>query len=73
MKKKRSSLHGDSMGLVDTTSMNSIKQPSPMNFSGGGLSETWTRWKQRWQLYIKASGINEKTQDVQCTIFLMLL
>ena len=29
-----------------------IKPPSPVNFSVGGLSETWKRWKQRWQLIV---------------------
>ena len=31
------------------------------------------KWKQRWNLYKIASGINEKNQDIQCAIFLHMI
>ena len=34
------------------------------------MAENWRKWKQRWNLYAKASGASEKDEATQCAIFL---
>ena len=34
------------------------------------MAENWRKWKQRWNLYVKASGASEKDEATQCAIFL---
>ena len=41
-----------------------------MSFTGGNISDTWKRWKQRWSLYKLASGASTKDEAIQCAIFL---
>ena len=36
----------------------------------GNLAENWRRWKQRFQLYMVASGKDTKSDDVKSAIFL---
>ena len=52
--------------------MDNINQIGPLNHSGN-LSDNWQRWKQRWNLYWKASGLNTKPADVQCAMLLHLI
>ena len=49
--------------------MEQLKPLDPMNLSGN-VSDNWRKWKQRWNLYKVASGVNEKNEDIQCAIFL---
>ena len=39
----------------------------------GDIAENWRRWKQRWELYSKASGSSAKGEDVQCAILLHMI
>ena len=39
----------------------------------GDIAENWRRWKQRWDLYSKASGSSAKGKDVQCAILLHMI
>ncbi|XP_065645365.1 uncharacterized protein LOC136075856 [Hydra vulgaris] len=43
-----------------------------MNLNGN-VSENWQKWKQRWNLYKIASGVNDKNEDIQCAIFLHMI
>ena len=36
-------------------------------------AERWRKWRQRWDLYSKASGATSKDQDTQCAIFLHMI
>ena len=37
------------------------------------IAENWRRWKQRWSLFIIASGIHEKGENIQCATFLHMI
>ena len=39
----------------------------------GNAAESWKRWRQRWDLYVKASGANEKAEDIQCALLLHMI
>ena len=52
--------------------MEQLKFLDPMNLSGN-VSDNWRKWKQRWNLYKVASGVNKKNQDIQCEIFLHMI
>ena len=52
--------------------MNTLTPPSPMSFTGN-ISEAWKRWKQRWTLYAKASGVDAKDENIQCATFLHVM
>ena len=53
--------------------MDSLKPPQPLNFTDGNLSDAWQRWKQKWTLYAKASGVDGKEEDVRCAVFLHVI
>ena len=36
-------------------------------------AERWRKWRQRWDLYSKASGAVEKDEETQCAIFLHMI
>lgn len=36
----------------------------------GNIASNWQRWKQRWVLYAKASGVDAKDEETQCAVFL---
>jgi len=38
----------------------------------GNLAENWRRWKQRFEIYMIASGKNEKSDEVKAATFLHL-
>ena len=46
-----------------------MKPMDPLKMDGN-LTENWRKWKQRWSLYAKASGAEEKDEATQCAIFL---
>ena len=52
--------------------MGQFKPLDPMNLSGN-VSDNWQKWKQKWNLYKVASGVNEKNEDIQCAIFLHMI
>ena len=41
--------------------MENMKPMGPLNM-GGNAAENWGKWKQRWNLYAKASGASEKDE-----------
>lgn len=45
-------------------------QPPPNLSLQGNLAENWRTWIQRFELFNTASGIEEKSQKVQCATFL---
>ena len=49
--------------------MENMKPMGPLNM-GGNVAENWRKWKQRWNLYAKASGASEKDEATQCAILL---
>lgn len=36
----------------------------------GNIASNWQKWKQRWVLYAKASGVDAKDEETQCAVFL---
>ncbi|XP_063391344.1 uncharacterized protein K02A2.6-like [Cydia fagiglandana] len=40
------------------------------NMAFGSLCESWEKWKNGFQIYVKACEINKKTEDIQINIFL---
>lgn len=49
--------------------MDKLNHPEPLSLHGN-LSENWRRWKQRFQLYLTASGTSEKDESVQSATLL---
>lgn len=49
--------------------MEHFKPPGTFSFDGN-LSENWRRWVQRYELYLTASGANEKEEKTQVAILL---
>ena len=37
------------------------------------IAENWRRWKQRWSLFVIASGAHEKGENIQCVTFLHMI
>ena len=44
--------------------MDHFKPPNALNLDGN-LKENWKRWRQRFELYLKASGAVSKDQEIQ--------
>jgi hypothetical protein len=53
----------------ETTIMEHMKPMGPLKVDGN-VAENWRKWRQRWNLYAKSSGADEKDEDTQCAIFL---
>ena len=49
--------------------MDKFKPPEPLNLEGN-LSENWRRWKQRFELYLEASGISDKEDNTKAATLL---
>ena len=49
--------------------MEHVKPIRPLRLDGN-IVENWRKWKQRWVLYAKASGVDSKDEETQCTVFL---
>ena len=49
--------------------MEQFKPPEPLSLDGN-LSENWRRWKQRFELYLKVSGVSEKAEKTQAATLL---
>ena len=52
-----------------TKIMDKIQPPSTLSFAGN-VAENWRRWKERFELYLTASGINAKDQKIQSATLL---
>ncbi|CAB3985329.1 Hypothetical predicted protein [Paramuricea clavata] len=53
----------------ETTIMEHMKPMGPLKMDGN-VAENWRKWRQRWNLYAKASGAERKDEEIQCAIFL---
>ena len=49
--------------------MEQLKPPNELSFDGN-LTENWKKWLQSFELFLIASGIDEKDEKVQCATFL---
>ena len=48
--------------------MDGMKPPEALSLHGN-VSDNWRRWKQRFELYLTASGLDKKDSKVQrCTL-----
>ena len=52
--------------------MDTLTPPNAMTFTGN-ISESWKKWKQRWNLYSRASGVNGKEEEIQSAILLHVI
>lgn len=49
--------------------MEQLKPPNSLCFEGN-LAENWRAWIQKFDLYLIATGIAEKSEKVKCATFL---
>jgi hypothetical protein len=49
--------------------MDHVKPPNALNLDGN-LKENWKRWRQRFELYLKASGAVSKDEEIKVAILL---
>ena len=49
--------------------MDHQRPPGTLNLEGN-LAESWRVWIQKFEIYLIASGISEKSEKVQCATFL---
>ena len=49
--------------------MEQFKPSSPLSLEGN-TSENWKRWKQRFELYLKATEADRKDKEIQVAILL---
>ncbi|KAL7883911.1 hypothetical protein SRHO_G00015690 [Serrasalmus rhombeus] len=52
--------------------MDKLSPPSPMQFSGN-LADNWKRFKQRFEIYLAASGAGQGDEKLQAQIFLHVI
>ena len=52
--------------------MDKLQPPGPLALQGN-LSENWRKWKQRFELYSAASGLNEKDEKIQSATLLHVI
>lgn len=45
-------------------------QPPPVLQLTGNVAENWTKFKQRFQLYLSAIGADDKSDKTQASVFL---
>ena len=55
-----------------TPVMDKLGPPSPMQFSGN-LADNWKRFKQRFEIYLAASGAGQGDEKLQAQIFLHVI
>jgi hypothetical protein len=46
--------------------MSALNKPEPLSFTGS-LDENWKKFKQAFEIFSLAAGIDEKEQNVHCT------
>lgn len=49
--------------------MSLLQPPSDLSLHSN-LAENWKVWLQKFELYLIASGVSEKSETVQCATFL---
>lgn len=49
--------------------MDQLKPPNSLSLEGN-LAENWRSWIQKFELYLIASGIAEKSEKIKCATFL---
>jgi hypothetical protein len=49
------------------------KPPEAFDFDSANVSAAWKKWRQRFDLFIKASGNSEKAGDIKVAILLTVL
>ena len=49
--------------------MDKFQHPEPLSFQGN-LSENWRKWKQRFEVYMIASGNSSKSDETKSAILL---
>ena len=54
------------------TIMDKLSPPTPMQFTGN-LADNWKRFKQRFEIYLAASGIGGRDEKVQAQILLHVI
>jgi hypothetical protein len=47
--------------------------PNGLALNDGDMATSWKRFKQRFNLYLVASGYAEKPEKIQCSLFLHLI
>ncbi|XP_036347184.1 uncharacterized protein LOC118756529 [Rhagoletis pomonella] len=50
----------------------SMKTPPPLTFDGY-TKEKWKKWKQKFDLYMKATGLDKKEEDRKVAVFLHVI
>ena len=50
--------------------MEKLTPPEPLNLEAVNLSDTWRKWKQRFEVYSLASGLSEKDAKIQAATLL---
>lgn len=49
--------------------MQKYKLPSPLKLEGN-IAKNWARWKQRFQLYLEVSELDQKEEKLKCSVLL---
>ncbi|XP_067648032.1 uncharacterized protein [Eurosta solidaginis] len=50
----------------------SMKVPLPLSFDGN-VKEKWNKWKQKFDLYMKATGLDKKEEERKVAVFLHVI
>ena len=53
--------------------MEKFTPPEPLNLEAVNLSDTWKKWKQRFEVYSLASGLNEGDAEIQAATLLHMV
>ncbi|KAJ0172603.1 hypothetical protein K1T71_011742 [Dendrolimus kikuchii] len=55
--------------------MEHARPPPELNFEGGPVAraDAWKRWRQQFQLFVKASGVNSESSGVQASLLVNLI
>ena len=62
----------DSDISIDETMEGTMRIPPALNFEGN-MKEKWTKWKQKFQHYLVASGLDSKSQERQVAVLLNVI
>ena len=52
------------------TNMSGLNQPPQLELRSGNIAQNWTNFKQRFELFNTVSGMTEKGDKAQCSLFL---
>ena len=53
--------------------MEKLTPPEPLNLDGSNLANTWRQWRQRFELFSLASGLNSKDSKIQAATLLHVI